>query len=63
MGLDLGLEKAGFKARVAIEINKNAVATIKANRNQKSDNSVYRRISGVYNTEKRKIETQGAFFM
>lgn len=32
MGLDLGLEKAGFKARVAIETNKIAVETIKANK-------------------------------
>ncbi len=32
MGLDLGLEKAGFKACVAVETNKIAVATIKANK-------------------------------
>ncbi len=32
MGLDLGLEKAGFKTCVALEINKAAVATIKKNK-------------------------------
>lgn len=32
MGLDLGLEKAGFAVRVALECNKFAIETIKANR-------------------------------
>jgi DNA (cytosine-5)-methyltransferase 1 len=32
MGLDLGLEKAGFKVRVTVECNKWAVETIKRNR-------------------------------
>lgn len=32
MGLDLGLEAAGFKTKVALEINKQAIATIKLNR-------------------------------
>jgi DNA (cytosine-5)-methyltransferase 1 len=32
MGLDLGLEKAGFKTRIVVETDKTAVATIKANR-------------------------------
>ncbi len=32
MGLDLGLEKAGFKTSVVVETNKSAVATIKKNR-------------------------------
>lgn len=32
MGLDLGLEKAGFRTCVAIETNKTAVSTIKANK-------------------------------
>jgi len=32
MGLDLGLEKAGFKTRVAIETNTVAVTTIKSNK-------------------------------
>jgi len=32
MGLDIGLEKAGFKTLVALEMNKTAVATIKLNK-------------------------------
>ena len=32
MGLDLGLEKAGFNTRIAIDINKSACATIRKNR-------------------------------
>lgn len=32
MGLDLGLESAGFNVRVAVESNKNAAATIRLNR-------------------------------
>ena len=32
MGLDLGLEKAGFKTRVAVETNKTAAETINANK-------------------------------
>lgn len=31
MGLDLGVEKAGFKIRVCVEMDKNAVATIRDN--------------------------------
>jgi site-specific DNA-cytosine methylase len=30
MGLDLGLEKAGFKTRVVVEIDRRALDTIKA---------------------------------
>lgn len=33
MGLDLGIEKAGFKIRVCVEMDKNAVATIRQNSN------------------------------
>ena len=32
MGLDLGLEEAGFRTRVAVEVDPDAVATIRANR-------------------------------
>ena len=32
MGLDLGLEKAGFESRVAVELDTDAVRTIRANR-------------------------------
>src|SRR4051812_46271737 len=32
MGLDIGLEKAGFKTVVALEINKAAIATIELNK-------------------------------
>ena len=31
-GLDLGLESAGFETRVALEVDKDAVATLRANR-------------------------------
>ena len=32
MGLDLGLEKAGFKVRVCVEMDKRAVGTIRPTR-------------------------------
>ncbi len=32
MGLDLGLEIAGFRTRIVVEINKSAIATVKLNR-------------------------------
>lgn len=32
MGLDLGLEKAGFRTAIAVELNKSAIETIKLNR-------------------------------
>jgi DNA (cytosine-5)-methyltransferase 1 len=34
MGLDLGLEKAGFKTKVVVETNKKAVSTIRENNNR-----------------------------